>query len=84
MVRVFKPCGRQAPKIDARVIRVSAPCRDRVPPLILRLVTRCRRLRSAGTMKRGHPLPRLREFQPACPGHGRDNGKTVTIGIAMR
>ena len=44
---MLRPCVRQVPKIDARVILVSVPCWDRVPPLIFRLVTRCRRLRSA-------------------------------------
>ena len=34
--------------MDASVILLSVPCSERVPPLILRLMTRWRRLRSAG------------------------------------
>ena len=41
------------PKRDAKVILLSVPCPERVPPLILRLVTRCRRLRSAALLSEG-------------------------------
>ena len=36
----FRPLARQAPKMDASVILLSAPCSERVPPLTLRLMTR--------------------------------------------
>ena len=41
------PCARQVPKIEARIILVSVPWSERVPPLTLRLTTKWRRLRSA-------------------------------------
>ena len=55
---VARPTGRprplgQVPKRDAKVILLSVPCPERVPPLILRLVTRCRRLRSAALLSEG-------------------------------
>ena len=58
----MRPLARQVPKRDAKVILLSVPCPERVPPLILRLVTRCRRLRSAsllseGTAGAGQPVP---------------------------
>ena len=40
----FSPWARQVPKREARVILVSVPCSERVPPLILRLTTKGRRL----------------------------------------
>jgi hypothetical protein len=40
------------PKIDASVILVWVPCCERVPPLILRLITTGRRLRSAVRLRR--------------------------------
>ena len=39
--RGLRPLARQVPKRDAKVILLSVPCPERVPPLILRLVTRC-------------------------------------------
>ena len=36
--------------MDASVILRSVPCSERVPPLTLRLMTRWRRLRSAGLL----------------------------------
>ena len=53
MVSGLRPCARQVPKIDARVILVSVPRWERVPPLILRLVTSGRRLRSAALLSAG-------------------------------
>ena len=38
---------RHAPKRDANAILLLLPCSERVPPLTLRLITRCLRLRSA-------------------------------------
>ena len=49
---MLRPCALQEPKIEARVILVSVPWLDRVPPLILRLVTTGRRLRSAVRLRR--------------------------------
>ena len=49
----MRPLARQVPKRDAKVILLSVPCPERVPPLILRLVTRCRRLRSAALLSEG-------------------------------
>ena len=49
----FRPLARQVPKRDARVILLSLPCSERVPPLILRLITRWRRLRSAALLSDG-------------------------------
>ena len=49
----LRPLARQVPKRDAKVILLSVPCPERVPPLILRLVTRCRRLRSAALLSEG-------------------------------
>ena len=49
----FRPLARQVPKRDARVILLSLPCSERVPPLILRLITRWRRLRSAALLSGG-------------------------------
>ena len=48
----LRPGTRQAPKIDAGVILVSVPCVERVPPLISRLITTGRRLRSAVRLRR--------------------------------
>ena len=53
MVIELRPCVRQVPKIDARVILVSVPRAERVPPLILRLITTWRRLRSAALLSGG-------------------------------
>ena len=39
--------------MDASVILRSVPCSERVPPLILRLMTRWRRLRSAALLSAG-------------------------------
>ena len=36
--------------MDASVILLSVPCSERVPPLTLRLTTRCRRLRCCLTL----------------------------------
>ena len=47
------PLARQVPKGDARVILLSLPCSERVPPLILRLITRWRGLRSAALLSDG-------------------------------
>ena len=49
----MRPLARQVPKRDAKVILLSVPCPERVPPLFLRLVTRCRRLRSAALLSEG-------------------------------
>ena len=49
----MRPCTRQVPNREARVILLSVPRADRVPPLILRLMTRCRRLRSAALLSEG-------------------------------
>ena len=51
--RGFRPRARQVPKTDASVILLSVPRSDRVPPLTLRLMTRWRRLRSAGLLSDG-------------------------------
>ena len=51
--RGFRPRARQVPKMDASVILLSVPRSDRVPPLILRLITRWRRRRSAGLLSDG-------------------------------
>ncbi len=53
MVRGLRPCALQEPKIEASVILVSVPCCERVPPLILRLITSGRRLRSAALLSGG-------------------------------
>ena len=47
--------ARQVPKIEASVILVSVPVGERVPPLILRLITTGRRLRSAALLSGGTP-----------------------------
>ena len=52
-MRGLKPCTRQVPKIEASVILVSVPAAERVPPLILRLITTGRRLRSAALLSGG-------------------------------
>ena len=52
---VFNPWARQVPKREARVILVSVPCSERVPPLILRLTTKGRRLRSAALLSEDTP-----------------------------
>src|SRR5205823_12508021 len=44
---------RQVPKREARVILIVVPVGDWVPPLILRLVARWRRLRSAALLVGG-------------------------------
>ena len=49
----MKPWVRQVPNREARIILLSAPASDRVPPLILRLMTRWRRLRSAALLSAG-------------------------------
>ena len=41
------------PKREAKVILLCVPCSERVPPLILRLMTRWRRLRSAALLSAG-------------------------------
>ena len=53
-MRGFRPWARQVPKREVRVILASVPWFERVPPLILRLITRGRRLRSAAVVVRGH------------------------------
>ena len=52
-VRGFKPWARQVPKIEASVILVAVPWSERVPPLIFRLITTGRRLRSAALLSGG-------------------------------
>ena len=52
-MRGLKPWARQVPKIEARVILVSVPWSERVPPLTLRLTTIWRRLRSAALLSGG-------------------------------
>ena len=54
-VRGFKAWARQVPKTEASVILVSVPWTDRVPPLIFRLITTGRRLRSAALLSGGAP-----------------------------
>ena len=49
----FRSLARQVPKRDAKVILLPLPAPERVPPLILRLITRWRRLRSAALLSRG-------------------------------
>ena len=49
----LRPLARQVPKRDASVILLSLPGCQRVPPLILRLITRWRRLRSAALLSDG-------------------------------
>ena len=46
----MRPWARQVPKIEARLILVSVPWFERVPPLILRLMTTGRKLRSAALL----------------------------------
>ena len=53
MVSGLRFCARQVPKIEASVILVSVPWGERVPPLILRLITTGRRLRSAALLSEG-------------------------------
>ncbi len=52
-VRVLRSCVRQVPQIEASAILVSVPRSERVPPLILRLITTGRRLRSAALLSGG-------------------------------
>ena len=47
----MRPRVRQVPKRDYKVILL--PAAERVPPLILRLITRWRRLRSAALLSGG-------------------------------
>ena len=49
----FRPLARQVPKREVRTILLSLPCWERVPPLILRLITKWRRLRSAALLSDG-------------------------------
>ena len=49
----MRPLARQVPKRDARVILLPLPAPEQVPPLILRLITRWRRLRSAALLSGG-------------------------------
>ena len=49
----MRPLALQDPKRDARVILLPLPALERVPPLILRLITRWRRLRSAALLSGG-------------------------------
>ena len=51
--RGLRPLARHAPKRDVRAILLSVPRGERVPPLILRLTTRCLRLRSAALLSGG-------------------------------
>ncbi len=51
--RGSRPWARQVPKREARVNLESVPWAERVPPLILRLTTRGRRLRSAALLSDG-------------------------------
>ena len=53
--RGLSPWARQVPNKEARVILLLLPPADRVPPLTLRLTTRCRRLRSAALLSSGTP-----------------------------
>ena len=52
-VRGLKPWVRQVPKREASVVLVSVPGPERVPPLILRLITTVRRLRSVALLSGG-------------------------------
>ena len=52
----LRPLARQVPKRDASVILLSLPGCERVPPLILRLITRWRGLRSAALLSDGPPV----------------------------
>ena len=47
-----KSWARQVPKMEASAILLSVPCTERVPPLILRLITRGRKLLSAALIVR--------------------------------
>ena len=52
-VEDVRPRHPPRPKREARIILLSLPASERVPPLILRLITRCRRLRSAALLSEG-------------------------------
>ena len=61
--------------MDASVILLSVPCPERVPPLTLRLTTRCRRLRSAGLLSAplARPVrPRRRRVPVSSTGQALD------------
>ena len=49
------PLGAPGAEKRGQVILVSVPCSERVPPLILRLTTKGRRLRSAALLSEGTP-----------------------------
>lgn len=49
----LRPWRRQVPNKDARIIFVVLPAAERVPPLILRLTTTCRKARSAALLVAG-------------------------------
>lgn len=51
----LSPWSRAVAASEARVIRVVLPVGERVPPLILRAMTRGRRLRSAALLVCGTP-----------------------------
>ena len=53
-VRGFRPWARQVPKRELRVILASVPWLERVPPLILRLITRGAQAALGGVVVRGH------------------------------
>ena len=55
----MRPLARQVPKRDARVILLSLPVSERVPPIIFRLITRWRRLRSASSAMIASRVSRL-------------------------
>ena len=46
----MRSCRRQVPNKEARMLLVSLPGSERVPPLIFRLTTGGRRLRSAALL----------------------------------
>ena len=49
----MSPLACQVAKSDAGAMLLLVPCSERVPPLIFRLVTRCRRHRSAALLSAG-------------------------------
>ena len=55
----LRPLARQVPKRDARVILLPLPASERVLPLIFRLITRWRRLRSASSAMTASRVSRL-------------------------
>ena len=49
----LRPVARQVPKKEASAMRVALPSLERVPPIILRPVTRWRNERSAALLVEG-------------------------------